>query len=243
MAIFCGDKMVIYIMNVTLPPFEFFLSEVSEERIKRMERYRLDIDKRRGMGAEALLNYGLRRLCPEIGTPVLLQRDEKGKPHTALSDKDIVAARGVGLISNSEKEVNFSFSHSGDYAVCAIAQEGEEAVGVDIEEHKKNHREIAERFFQKSEAVAIKSAEDFYLYWTLKESFIKAVGLGLSMPLESFEALPLEDGGAAYRQSVDPGVYLGKTYAQYPGYTVSACAKGEKAGFPERIEEVSYKDF
>ena len=75
---------------------------------------------------------------------------------------------------------------------CIIALERD--VGIDVEEltRKTDTIELADRFFSLEEATALRGlkredqTERFFSYWTLKESYIKAIGTGLSMPLDNF---------------------------------------------------------
>jgi len=85
---------------------------------------------------------------------------------------------------------NFNLSHSGDYVLCAI---DDKPIGVDIEEIKHMaFKEIAKNFFTTKEFQYIVMEDSkfqldrFYEIWTLKESYIKCCGQGLTMPLKSF---------------------------------------------------------
>ncbi|MBC8063126.1 MAG: 4'-phosphopantetheinyl transferase superfamily protein [Clostridiaceae bacterium] len=85
---------------------------------------------------------------------------------------------------------NFNISHSGDFVVCAI---DDKPIGIDIEEVKYiEYKDIAESFFSVSELDYIVEEDlniqlnKFYEIWTLKESYIKCCGQGLSIPLKSF---------------------------------------------------------
>ncbi|MFO7817394.1 MAG: 4'-phosphopantetheinyl transferase superfamily protein [Desulfovibrionales bacterium] len=83
---------------------------------------------------------------------------------------------------------DFNLSHSGDYVVLAVSNR---RVGVDIEKVKPIDLEVSRECFHKKEiAYLYAGSQDelnrFYRIWTLKESFVKAVGRGLSYPLKSF---------------------------------------------------------
>lgn len=87
-------------------------------------------------------------------------------------------------------QFNFNISHSGDFVVCAIDNN---PIGVDIEEVKYiEYEDIAKNFFTTNEFDYItkndpySSLSRFYEIWTLKESYIKCCGQGLSIPLKSF---------------------------------------------------------
>lgn len=87
-------------------------------------------------------------------------------------------------------EFNFNISHSGDYVVCVTDNK---LIGIDIEQIKPiKFKEISRKFFTLNECKYIfdKSSnnqlERFYEIWTLKESYIKCCGRGLSIALNSF---------------------------------------------------------
>lgn len=85
----------------------------------------------------------------------------------------------------------FSLSHTQGAALCAVAPEGE--IGVDIERQRPlEHEDLVARFFSPAEiqqfgtfAPAAREAA-FFGGWTRKEAYVKARGLGLSIPLNSF---------------------------------------------------------
>jgi 4'-phosphopantetheinyl transferase len=92
-----------------------------------------------------------------------------------------------------EGQLEFNLSHSADFALIAIAQQ--RRVGIDLERIRKgiSSHVIARQYFSKaevaeSEALPIEQREvAFFLCWTRKEAYSKAQGLGLSLPLESFD--------------------------------------------------------
>jgi|APIni6443716594_1056825.scaffolds.fasta_scaffold66930_2 4'-phosphopantetheinyl transferase len=88
--------------------------------------------------------------------------------------------------------LSFSLSHTRGVAAVAVTRGVE--VGADVERADRNvdAAKLAGRFFSPEETAALQEMpperlrERFFLYWTLKESYIKARGLGLSLPLDSF---------------------------------------------------------
>lgn len=88
--------------------------------------------------------------------------------------------------------LSFSLAHTKGLAVVAVT--GGANVGVDVERVDRcvDAARLSNRFFSPEEAAALQELvsdrlrERFFLYWTLKESYIKARGLGLSLPLDSF---------------------------------------------------------
>ncbi|MBF0287251.1 MAG: 4'-phosphopantetheinyl transferase superfamily protein [SAR324 cluster bacterium] len=86
----------------------------------------------------------------------------------------------------------FNLSHTEALVSCGVVLETD--IGVDVEDTHRitSSLEIAENFFSPQEVFDLsRLSEDaqqdrFFDYWTLKESYIKARGMGLSLPLEHF---------------------------------------------------------
>lgn len=96
---------------------------------------------------------------------------------------------------DNERTINFiqfNLSHSKDLALYVFSKDYE--VGIDLEEMKPldNCVDIAQQFFSVQEATNLnamqpaKRLESFYKCWVRKESVIKAIGQGLSFPLDQF---------------------------------------------------------
>ncbi len=88
--------------------------------------------------------------------------------------------------------LSFSLTHTKGLAVVAVT--GGADVGMDVERADRfvDAARLSSRFFSPEEITALQELspdrlrERFFLYWTLKESYIKARGVGLSLPLDSF---------------------------------------------------------
>ena len=84
----------------------------------------------------------------------------------------------------------FNTSHSGKYALCVVS---DKEVGCDIEEIRDYKEKVAERFFTSTERKYLEltsnKEETFYKLWTLKESYLKCIGKGLTEPINSFELI------------------------------------------------------
>lgn len=95
--------------------------------------------------------------------------------------------------------IRFNLSHTSGLTVCVITRNA--AVGIDVEclDRRVDCTSIAQHYFAPQEArdLAARSGAErdvrFLEYWTLKESFVKARGGGLSIPLDSFH-LHNQDG-------------------------------------------------
>ncbi|MBX3227390.1 MAG: 4'-phosphopantetheinyl transferase superfamily protein [Labilithrix sp.] len=87
--------------------------------------------------------------------------------------------------------IGFNVSHSDDVIACAFTRTLD--VGVDVErvEPQRTHG-VAHRFFAAREVADLRRRDEaerarvFFDYWTLKEAYIKARGLGLALPLDAF---------------------------------------------------------
>jgi 4'-phosphopantetheinyl transferase len=96
----------------------------------------------------------------------------------------------------SASDLKFNIAHSGDLALYAISFL---EVGIDIEQMRPlpDLMKIAHRFFSAAEAIELAGltgdarASAFHHCWARKEAYIKAVGAGLSLPLESFRVTVL----------------------------------------------------
>jgi 4'-phosphopantetheinyl transferase len=88
--------------------------------------------------------------------------------------------------------LRFNLSHATGLVACIVASGRE--VGVDTEETARGGSllDIADRYFAPAEVAALRALPEelrrdrFFDYWTLKESYIKARGLGLSLSLQEF---------------------------------------------------------
>ncbi len=100
-------------------------------------------------------------------------------------------AHGKPLIAGR----HFSLSHSGEYALLAV---GDTPIGTDIEKIEPRRVRTSERLFQPEELRWLRERpeERFFFLWTLKESVLKMLGCGLSVPLPRFSVLPLLEGGS-----------------------------------------------
>ena len=89
-------------------------------------------------------------------------------------------------------DLRFNLSHTPGLVACAVTAGRE--VGVDVEHIGRHlvHDNIPERFFSAREVADLRARPEaeqqavFFDYWTLKESYIKARGLGLALPLGQF---------------------------------------------------------
>lgn len=160
--------------------YDSLMEIVSPQRRVRTQQFLRRTDACRSLISEALIRYALKILANLEYSDLCMEKNQYGKPEI----RDI--------------DLHFNVAHSGEWVICGIDNH---EIGVDIELIKPIELSIADRFFSPAEAVLIKhlttNLDDryrmFYNVWSLKESYIKAIGKGLSCPLNSFACLPSMD--------------------------------------------------
>lgn len=131
------------------------------------------------IAGEILARYAVGEYLENPGQEIKLVFGEKGKPHI-----------------DNLADVHFNISHSGQYIVCAV---GPSELGIDVERIRKANLRIAERYFSAPEiGDLLKLPEEeraayFITLWTIKESFLKAIGSGLTQHLNSFTIIKTND--------------------------------------------------
>lgn len=139
-------------------------------------------------------------------------------------------------------DAHFNISHSGRWIVCAFDSQ---PIGIDIEKMKPISLDIAKRFFSKTEYSDLlaknkdEQTDYFYHLWSMKESYIKQEGKGLSLPLDSFSVRLHQDGQVSIELTDSHTPCYIKTYEVDPGYKMAVCAA--HPDFPEDITMISYE--
>jgi len=133
--------------------------------------------------------------------------------------------------------LRFNCSHSGDWALVALARGIE--LGVDLEQHQpmSDAADVAKKFFTTAEInelnhlpFALKTA-GFFNCWTRKEAFVKARGEGLGFGLARFD-VSLAPGGPAriLRVDQDRGESCGWVLGEFnpaPGFVGAVVVQSE----------------
>jgi len=89
--------------------------------------------------------------------------------------------------------IQFNLSHSADLGVVAVTQGREVGVDVEYVDPQRANLDVARRFFSPSEVAVLQALQPeqqtaaFFNCWTRKEAYLKGIGLGLSVPLDSFD--------------------------------------------------------
>jgi 4'-phosphopantetheinyl transferase len=160
------------------------LALLDDEERARHERFMFEHSKREFRAAHALVRTTLSRYAAVPPAAWRFVKNEFGRP-------SIDPALGCDAL-------RFNLSHT-DGMLCLIVASGRE-VGADVEDALRDRRtvDVADRFFAEREVRALRALAEaqqnqrFFAYWTLKESYMKARGMGLALPLDGF-AFSIED--------------------------------------------------
>jgi 4'-phosphopantetheinyl transferase len=161
------------------------------ERAKHA-RYHFERDRHCYLVTRALVRTTLSKYVPIDPAAWTFTTNAYGRPQIA------------NLITNENdgaRTLVFNLAHTRGLIVLGIARD--RALGVDVENLRVREAcvEIADRWFAPEEVAALhelpreQQHHRFFEYWTLKESYIKARAMGLSMPLDSFWFRFRDDGG------------------------------------------------
>ncbi|WP_367567468.1 4'-phosphopantetheinyl transferase superfamily protein [Lacrimispora sp.] len=152
-----------------------------------------------------LLYQGLKEvygIAPEPENQVVILKGEHGKPYL----KDF-------------PHIHYNISHTEGLAACGL---GESSLGIDVERIRPFPDRVAERVFSSAEKRRMKELPQeerdsyFFRIWTLKESYVKALGCGITVPLADISA------------GADPNAFFHQEMLE-GGYVLSVCTfEGEE---------------
>jgi 4'-phosphopantetheinyl transferase len=104
-------------------------------------------------------------------------------------------------LEQSSSELSFSLSHTRGLAACGVTRGA--VLGIDVEQcRERAYSELAPACLTADELEDWRALPEperegrFVLIWTLKEAYSKALGLGLSLPFQSFGVRVLSEGSA-----------------------------------------------
>lgn len=122
--------------------------------------------------------------------------------------------------------IHYNITHTNGLVACGI---GHKPLGVDVEQIRPFRPSIIKKVFSDVERCCMEKLQDekhkeyFFRIWTLKESYVKALGCGITIPLTQFSFKWKEDGtlissipGAFFHQKILDG-----------GYILSVCTLGD----------------
>jgi 4'-phosphopantetheinyl transferase len=158
-----------------------FATLSSSER-QRADSFIFERHRRQYVFAHGLLRIALSSSVPEVEpSDWRFVANRYGRP--------FIAAPAIA------RPVYFSLAHTAGCVACVVS--GCEAVGVDVEEIQQRSSMLATAYnnFSQEEFDALRVLQPgalvdrFFDYWTLKEAYLKARGIGISLPLNQFSIL------------------------------------------------------
>lgn len=196
----------IHIWDFRLTELSEFLPKykdvLSDEEMERINQFQLCVDKIRCAAGKIITRLLLAQYLEVDNRIIVIKYGKYGRPfHYTIKGK---------------RSVQFSISHSGNVLLIAFSHLAH--IGIDIEQIKSfsEYRDIAKFFFTEEEYIVVdesKSLEVFYQYWTAKEAYLKAMGIGLVNGMNFFtikntsiiEKGKKKDNWVLFPLEIDPG--------------------------------------
>jgi len=151
---------------------------LTADETARAERFWRDADRARFVIARALVRTMLSRYVSVPPHGWRLRIEAHGRPE-------------IDNLPPSAPDLRFNLSHTEGLVACAVTVGRD--VGIDVEWVQRTlTHDVADRFFSEQESADLRALPKdeqpmvFFDYWTLKEAYIKARGLGLALPLGQF---------------------------------------------------------
>ena len=162
-----------------------FRSTLESDEIFRADRFHFEKDRRAFTVSRGFLRHVIGRYLETNPKAVRFSYGPYGKP--ALNGE------------HKNSALRFNMSHSRAVGLVAVTEAKE--VGVDVEYIRADFatEDIARRFFSPREVEAFNALPTdqqvaaFFRCWTRKEAYIKAIGRGLSQPLDGFDVTLVPD--------------------------------------------------
>lgn len=193
------------------------------EQEKRQElQFYFAKDRRRYLVTRALVRIVLSRYQSVSPKDWIFSTNAYGRPEIA----------NAGM---SGARLSFNISHTHSLIVLGVTRG--RALGVDVENicTRAVSIDIADRFFSPAEVAVLAGVPPsqqqarFFEYWTFKESYIKARGMGLSIPLDKFSFHYPHDGAVEIvihpELKDDPARWQFWQFRPMPEYLVAICAE------------------
>jgi 4'-phosphopantetheinyl transferase len=191
---------------------------LAPEEIARADRFLFPRDRHHFVVARGILRQLLASYLKSSPAALEFAYHPRGKPYLILQPAD--------------PPLVFNISHSHDLSLLAFSLGRE--LGVDVEFVRRDiaSEEIAVRYFAPREVVELQSlplaarAEAFFLCWTRKEAYIKALGDGLQIPLSSF-TVSLTPSRPETLESPDSPNWKLRSLSPAPNYSAAVVGQGQ----------------
>ena len=236
--------------SIPLTPAEIHVwiasyDEITDERLHAAYRELLDAaekeqeprfyfarDRRRYLVTRALVRTVLSRYVSIHPTEWIFSTNAYGRP---------------GIVNVQARDAGLSFNISHTHSLIVLGVTRRRALGVDVENVRAREVsiDIADHYFAPQEVAALTAVAPhqqqyrFFEYWTFKEAYIKARGMGLSLPLDKFSFRYHDDHAVEIaihpELADDPARWQFWQFRPTPEYLVAICAERVDAQSPRLI--------
>ncbi len=159
-----------------LPISRLFWQWMSEPERSRYHRYVFEKDRSTFLLGRGLLRYLVGHYSGQSPQQVVFSKGRYGR-----------------LFLDHAPGLSFNLSHSHEVVCIAISRSFQVGIDIEFSDPFRAQLDIADQYFTMEECSMIRSSAPderhlaFFRLWTLKEAYIKCIGKGLSIPLNSFQ--------------------------------------------------------
>lgn len=211
----------VYIANISELPdplvFPEIMNDVSEDRCKKILSFRHVSDRKLSLGAGLMIKYVL-------------------SIYGVSDDSVVYSATGKPTVEG----VFFNVSHCGEYVICAHSKT---AVGCDIEQIRIVKDSLINKVLKPDELLYVSDCSDnekfinFMRLWTIKESYLKMTGEGISAGIEGV-SVQLGNEVVLLKEKLIIPCFV-KEYCMHD-YRIAVCAEENK--FSENLTEINLSE-
>jgi 4'-phosphopantetheinyl transferase len=174
----CGELNT-FSLDIDAPQRAELAGLLSVDERARAARFLAEVHRDRFIVAHGILRQSLAKALGVVPASIEFATSAHGKP------------RLTGAMADSG--LQFNLSHSGMVGLVGLAWQREIGVDVEVWRDLTDEAALVQRFFSSHEIAAYEAlapasrTHGFFNCWTRKEAYVKAVGRGLSLPLDSFD--------------------------------------------------------
>lgn len=180
-------------MDLAAPawPLEALPKWLDAEETARAARFHFEVHRQRFVAAHGQMRALLGAYTGQAPETLRFTREALGMPRLETPGR--------------AEPLGFNLSHSDDQGLLAIARTATIGADIEVQRHLTDLDSLALRNFAAAELRALRALpaarrhDAFFAAWTRKEAYVKALGAGLSVPLDGFEVALHPDEPAALR--------------------------------------------